>query len=418
MMKRFNTELFIARRLSHDPEAKKAVSRPITKISIIAVAISLVVMIVSVAIVTGFKNEITDKVLGFGGHIQIQNYDSNTSYETRPISTKLDFVPKLPSIPGIAHIQVYAYKPGIIKTKDNIQGIVLKGVSTDFDWNFFKKNMSEGETLTISDTGVSNQLMISKTIASLLQLKLNDKINIFFVQEPPLVRRFLITGIYDTKFDEFDKTFVFCDIKQIQKLNKWTPDQISGFELTTTNFDNVQGTTYDVEDVAGLTVLPDGSGIKVSNIKEKFTQIFDWLNLQDTNVAVILGLMLFVAAFNMISGLLIFILERTQMIGVLKALGASNFLIQKIFLYHSAYITAIGLFWGNVIGIGLCLIQKYFHLIKLDETNYYISSVPINLQIDHLLYINIGTFVTVFLMLLIPSLLISRITPEKTIRYE
>ncbi len=417
MTNRFNTELFIARRLSHDPESKKAVSRPITKISIIAVALSLVVMIVSVAIVTGFKNEITDKVLGFGGHIQVQNYDSNTSYETRPISTQLDFVSKLPSIPGIAHVQKYAYKPGIIKTKDNIQGIVLKGVATDFDWSFFKKNMHAGEVLSLSDTGTSNQMIISKSISLLLNLKLHDKIDIFFVQNPPLVRRFKIVGIYDTKFDEFDKTFVFCDIKQIQRLNKWTPDQISGFELTTTDFKKVEGTTYDVEDVAGLTVLPDGSGIKVSNIKQKFTQIFDWLNLQDINVAVILALMLFVAAFNMISGLLIFILERTHMIGVLKALGASNFLIQKIFLYHSAYVTIIGLFWGNVIGIGLCLLQKYFHLVKLDETNYYLSSVPINLQLDHVFLINIGTFLTVFVMLLIPSLLIARITPEKTIRY-
>ena len=417
-MKRFNTELFIARRLSHDPEAKKAVSRPITRISITAVALSLVVMILSVAIVTGFKNEITDKVLGFGGHIQIENYDSNTSYETRPISTNLDFVPKLASVPGVAHVQKYAYKPGIIKTKDNIQGIVLKGVSTDYSWEFFKKNLSEGEVLSLSDTGISNQIMISKSIALLLNLKLNDKVNVYFVENYPLVRAFKIVGIYDTKFDEFDKTFGFCDIKHIQKLNKWTPDQISGFEIITTDFKNVEGTTYDVEDVAGFTVLPDGSGIKVSNIKQKFTQIFDWLNLQDTNVVVILTLMLFVAAFNMISGLLIFILERTKMIGVLKALGASNFLIQKIFLYHSAYITVIGLFWGNVIGIGLCLIQKYFHLIKLDETNYYFSSVPINLQFDHLLYINLGTFITVFVMLLIPSLLIARITPEKTIRYE
>jgi len=420
MTNRFNTELFIARRLSRDAESKKAVSRPITKISIIAVAISLMVMIISVAIVTGFKNEITDKVLGFGGHIQIQNYDSNTSYETRSISTKLDFVPKLAAIPGVDHVQQYAYKPGIIKTQDNIQGIVLKGVSTDFDWDFFRKNMQSGEVLSLTDTVTSNQMMISKAIALLLKLKLHDKVDIFFVQNPPLpplVRRFKIAGIYDTKFDEFDKTFVFCDIKQIQKLNRWAPDQISGFEITTTDFNDLQNITYSVEDVAGLTILPDGSGIKVSNIKEKFTQIFDWLNLQDTNVAVIMALMLFVAAFNMISGLLIFILERTHMIGVLKALGASNFLIQKIFLYHSAYITAIGLFWGNIIGVGLCLLQKHFHLLKLDEANYYLSSVPINLQLDHLLYINLGTFLTVFLMLLIPSLLIARITPEKTIRY-
>jgi ABC-type transport system, involved in lipoprotein release, permease component len=415
--KHFNLELFIARRISHDQEAKKAVSRPITRISIVAVALSLAVMIVSVAIVTGFKNEITEKVLGFGGHIQIQNYDSNTSFETRPITDTLAFVPKLNSIPGISHVQIYAYKPGIIKTETDIQGVVLKGVSTDFDWRFFKKNIAEGTVLSLSDTATSNQILISKSIANLLKLSLGDKVDFYFVQEPPRVRRFKIVGIYDTKFDEFDKTFVFCDIKQIQALNGWTRNQISGIELTTSNFDHVDEITYRVEDMAGFTVLPDGSGIKVTNIKDKYSQIFDWLNLQDTNVAVILFLMLFVAGFNMISGLLIFILERTFMIGVLKALGAKNWMIQKIFLYHSAYVTGLGLFWGNVIGLGLCLIQQQFHLIKLDEANYYLSSVPINLQLSHILILNAGTFVAVFVMLLIPSLLISRITPEKTLRY-
>ncbi|HUW05153.1 MAG TPA: ABC transporter permease [Williamwhitmania sp.] len=417
MKKHFNLELFVARRISRDREAKKAVSRPITRISIVAVALSLAVMIVSVAIVTGFKNQITDKVLGFGGHIQIQNYDSNTSYETRPITDTLAFVPKLTSIPGIAHTQIYAYKPGIIKTKTDIQGVVLKGVSTDFDWSFFKKNLTEGTVLNLSDSTSSNQILISKSIANLLKLSLGDKVDFYFVQEPPRVRRFKIVGIYDTKFDEFDKTFVFCDIKQIQALNGWSRNQISGIELTTSDFNNVDEITNRVEDLAGFTVLPDGSGIKVTNIKEKYSQIFDWLNLQDTNVAVILFLMLFVAGFNMISGLLIFILERTFMIGVLKALGARNWMIQKIFLYHSAYVTGLGLFWGNVIGIGLCFLQQQFHIIKLDESSYYLSSVPINLQLSHILMLNAGTFAAVFVMLLIPSLLISRITPEKTLRY-
>lgn len=417
MKKRFNVELFIARRLSRDREARKAVSRPITRISIVAVALSLAVMIISVAIVTGFKNQITNKVLGFGGHIQIQNYDSNTSFETKPISDTLAFVPKLTSIPGVAHAQIYAFKPGIIKTKTDIQGVVLKGVSTDFDWHFFKKNLVAGNVLSLSDSATSNQILISKSIANLLKLSLGDKVDFYFVQEPPRVRRFKIAGIYDTKFDEFDKTFVLCDIKQIQALNGWSHNQISGIELTTTDFNRVDEITNNVEDVAGFTVLPDGSGIKVTNIKQKYSQIFDWLNLQDTNVAVILFLMLFVAGFNMISGLLIFILERTYMIGVLKALGAKNWLIQKIFLYHSAYVTGLGLFWGNVIGIGLCLIQQQFHVIKLDEANYYLSSVPINLQLNHLLLLNAGTFAAVFVMLLLPSLLIARITPEKTIRY-
>lgn len=411
-------EHFIAKRLSSPSEGKGSLSLPFVKIATVAVALSLAVMIISVAVVTGFKNEITEKTTGFGSHIQIVNYDRNISYETTPVSSNQEFLPEIQEIKGIRHIQKFAVKPGIIKTDTDIQGVVLKGVSNDFDWNFFQRTLTEGNLLSLNDSTTSNGAIISKTTSLLLKLKVGDKFDMFFVQEPPRVRRFNVEGIFDSQMAEFDRLFVVCDLRHIQRLNGWEDDQITGFEILLDNFRNIQDITLQVEDIVAFNFLSDGSRLRVVSIIEKYPQIFDWLGLQDLNVIILLVLMLAVAGINMISGLLIIILERTSMIGILKALGAENRLIQRIFIIQSGHIIVKGLFWGNLAGLTLALLQQHFGIIKLDEVNYYLSAVPINLEISHIILLNIGTFAVTLIMLLVPSLVISHISPDKTIKFE
>lgn len=375
-------------------------------------------MIIAVAIITGFKNEISEKTIGFGSHIQILNFDRNISFETTPINSNQEFIPELLSIDGIKHIQPFAVKPGIIKTDTDIQGVVLKGITKDFDWSFFQKNLKQGNILSLNDSTTSNNVVISKTLSLLLSLDIGDKFDMFFVQEPPRFRRFTVEGIYDSQMAEFDRLFLICDLKHIQQLNGWSSNQVTGLELVINDFKKIQDLTLRVEDIVAFQFLEDGSRLRVQSIIEKYPQIFDWLGIQDLNVIILLVLMVAVAGINMISGLLIIILERTHMIGILKALGAENRLIRNIFLIQSGHIIARGLLWGNIIGIGLCLLQHYSGIIKLDEANYYLSTVPINLNALHIVIINVGTFVVTIGMLLIPSMVISRISPDKTIKFE
>jgi len=412
-----NTEFFIARRLILDKETKKSISRSMLTISVIGVALSLTVMIIAVSVVTGFKYEITRKIVGFGSHIQILNFDSNESYETQPIDKNQEFLNQLRSEPYIANLQVFATKAGIIKTKTEIQGVVLKGIGSDFNWSFFNNYIIEGNTFTVRDSVRTDKVLISKYIANLLKLAVNDNFIMYFVQDPPRMRRFEVSGIYETSLEEFDRTFVLADISHIQRLNDWYANQISGFEITVNDFKNLEELTYKVMNIVGYGFEEDGSRLKVINIIEKYPQIFDWLNLQDMNVLIILILMLVVAGINMVSGLLILILDRTNMIGVLKALGTINLGIRRIFLYQAGYLIIKGLFWGNLIGISICMIQKHFEILKLDQTSYYLTSVPINLNIFHLLALNISTCCIILLIIIIPSLVISRISPAKAIRF-
>lgn len=412
-----NTELFIARRLVSDKENRKSISRSIVRIAVFGISLGLTVMIIAVSVVTGFKEEIRNKVIGFGAHIQIINFDSNLSFETNPVSEDQDFYPHLDTLEGIEHIQVYATKAGIIKTGDNIEGVVLKGVSTDFNWSFFNKNIMEGTTLSLTDTATSNDILISKYTARRLELKAGDDIAMYFVQDPPRMRRLTIKGIYETSLEEFDRTFAISDIRHIQKLNNWEDDMVSGFEVFISDFDELPQMTALVREKAGFLFTEDGDKLRVINILDKYPQIFDWLELQNINVVVILALMLLVAGFNMVSGLLILILERTNMIGILKALGSNNFSIRKIFLYQSSFLIMRGLFWGNLIGIGLAFLQDQFKFIKLDQASYYIAYAPINLSFTNLLLLNTGTLIITVLMLLIPSMMISRISPEKSIKF-
>lgn len=387
-------------------------------ITVTAIALSLAIMIIAVAVVTGFKKEISEKTIGFGSHIQILNYDSNLSYETRPISKNQECLPQIKAIKGIRHIQIYALKPGIIKTDEDIQGVVLKGVGSDFDWDFFRGNLVEGEVFEIPDSVSTNKTVISKTLSLLLRLKVGDKFDMYFVQDPPRVRRFTVAGIYDTKMAEFDKLFIIGDIRHIQKLNDWADDQITGFEILVDDYNKIEDLALQVDDVAGFVFFEDGSKLKVMSIFEKYPTIFDWLGLQDLNAVILIVIMLFVAGINMISGLLIIILERTNMIGMLKAMGAANPVIRRIFLYQSGFIVLRGLLFGNIIGLILCIIQKEFGIMKLDEASYYLATVPINLNLLHILLLNLGTFLVTLSMLIIPSMVVARISPDKTIKFD
>ena len=374
-------------------------------------------MIISVAIVVGFRHEIRKKIIGFGSHIQIVNYDLNTSFETSPISRNQHFYPSLDSIKGVKHIQVFATKPGIIKTKADIQGAIVKGVGSDFDWSFFNENLIDGNSFTVNDSVKTNEVLISKYLSLLLKLKVGDKFIMYFIDKKPRPRSFIVSGIYETSLEEFDRQFILADIGHVIKLNNWEDDEISGFEVLIDDYDNIDYMTFAVRNITGSTFDEDGQTLQVINIKQKYPQIFDWLNLVDKNVWIILGLMIIVAAFNMISGLLILILDRTNMIGILKAIGTRNKSIKNIFLYQSAFLMIKALFWGNIIGLGICWIQDYFKVLKLDQTSYFIDYAPINFNLFHIVILNVGTLVITMIILLLPSVIISNINPVKTIRF-
>ena len=412
-----NLELFIARRLVTGKESKGFVSRSIVMIAIFGISLGLAVMLISVAVVTGFKKEISDKVVGFGSHLQIEYYGSNESYASNPISSNQKFLPELKKMPGIRHVQSFGIKLGIIKASQEIEGVVLKGVGPDYDWSFFKKNLISGDIFQIQDSVKTNKILISKSIASVLKLKTGDNVAMYFIQDPPLMRKSTVAGIYETGLAEFDKTYIIGDIKHVQKLNGWDSHQITGFEIALDNFDHIDVVKSGVENLIGIDIQSDGSSLRTTSIKDKNPQLFDWLNLQNMNVWVILILMLLVAGFNMVSGLLILILERTNMIGLLTSLGAQQYSIRKIFLYQSGFLILKGLFWGNFIGLGICWLEYHFKFIKLDQASYFITSVPINFNVMYFLLLNVGTLVATMLMLVVPSFLISKISPEETLRY-
>jgi lipoprotein-releasing system permease protein len=412
-----NTELFIAKKIYKGEKERKSFSRPISSIVIVSIALSLAVMIISVFVVTGFKKQITKRIVGFGSHIQLVKFDSNNTFETQPIDKNQELYSVLKEDKNIKHIQVFATKPGIIKTDTQFEGVVLKGIGSDFDWSFFKQNLVEGEIFNVNDTVTTNKVIISKAISQLLKLKTGDSFIMYFAQNPPRARKFVISGIFETSLVEFDKTFVLADIGHIQKLNGWYNNQISGFEITLNNFEKINEVSENIIDLLGYDYSKPDKMLKVVPITEKYVNIFDWLNLQDLNVWVILILMTIVSAINMISGLLILILDRINMIGILKAIGASNKFISKIFIYQAGIIVSKGLLWGNIFGILICLLQYYFGIIKLNPESYFLDKMPVNFDLILLILINVGFFILIMAALLIPSNLSSRIEPAKTIKY-
>ncbi len=416
-----NTELFISNRLFFDKTNKQFLSKKIIRIALFGIALGLAVMIISVAVITGFKTEIRNKVIGFGSHIQIVNYESRNTYELPPISKNQSFLGKLDSTDYIKNIQVFATKPGMIKTDESIQGIVFKGVEPGYNWAFFQKNLVEGELPQLNDTSRVNEILLSENVSKLLKLKIGDSAVLYFVNENEVTPRMLqlkICGIYRTSLEEFDNLFIVGDIKQVQRLNDWQSDQISGFEILVSEFDKIDDIEREIQNLVIYYGQENDAILRTESITRQYPQIFDWLSILDMNVWVILSLMVLVAGFNMISALLVLILERSTMIGVLKALGSPNWSIRKVFLYLSVFLTSRGMLWGNAIGIALILLQKVFHIIKLNPATYYVDVVPVNFNIIHILLLNAGCLIVTTFMLIIPSYLVSKISPDKTIRFD
>ncbi|WP_340074708.1 ABC transporter permease [Leptobacterium sp. I13] len=410
-----NLAYFIAKRLITDKQYKNSISAPIIKMAIAAIALGLVMMLVAIATGTGLQQKIREKVAAFNGHIQIFNYDSNNSaVSLTPIKIQQDFYPEFNNIEGITHIQAVATKGGIIRTEDTFEGVIAKGVGTDYQWDTFKSYLIAGRIPDYSGK-LNNEVLISNYLAKRLHLNIEDTFFSFFLKDDggqiPNQRNFKIVGIYESGYEEFDATYIFTDIRHIQRMNKWKEDEIGNFEVFIDDFSKIK---EKGQEIYGKTL----STLDSQTITDKYNYIFEWINLFDFNIAIIIGIMILVGGFNMITALLVLILERTQMIGILKALGSTNANIRKIFLYNATYLILIGLFWGNVIGIGLLLIQKYFGFIKLDPATYYVTEAPVYLNVGNILALNAGTLILCLIMLLIPSYIVSKITPVKAIRFE
>ena len=412
---KLNLEYFIAKRLITAKDHKSSISAPIIKIAISAIAIGMIMMIVSVATGIGLQQKIREKISAFNGHIIISNYDNNQSEVTLvPISKKQDFYPNFDVVEGVSHIQAIASKAGIIRTESAFEGVIFKGVGGDYKWDNIKEYLTAGKLPDFSKD-INEDVLISQFLANRLKLKVGDAFNTFFMKEGqsklPNIRRFKIVGIFNSGFQEFDATYVLGDIRHMQRINKWKADQVGSFEVFVDDFDNIKTVGEEV-------YQHTGSMLDTKTIIEKYSYIFEWLQLFDFNIIVILIVMILVATINMVVALLVLILERTQMIGILKALGANNWSIRKIFLYNASYLIFRGLLWGNGIGIAILLLQKYLGIIKLNPENYYVDQAPVYLNWGYIALLNGLTISICFLVLLIPSYIITKISPVKAIRYD
>jgi lipoprotein-releasing system permease protein len=412
-----NYEFFIAKRIIGSKAYKSSVSAPIIKIGITAIAIGIIVMLIAIATGLGLQQKVRDKVVAFNGHVTISNYDSNVSNETLvPISTNQEFYPEFKSVEGVNHVQAVATKFGVIRTETAFEGIVLKGVGEDYDWKYIKEFLVEGYIADFTTQTISNDVLISKYIADRLQFKVGDSFQTVFGKEDidqlPNIRQFKIVGIFDSGFQELDKTFMIGDIRHVQRLNKWAADEVGSFEVFIDDFSKIQEKGVEI-----YQATP--SNLNAETIEQKYISTFEWIKIFDNNTYGIIGIMIIVAGINMITALLVLILERTQMIGILKALGSTNWSIRKLFLYNATYLICLGLFWGNLIGLGLLFAQKYFGFLTFpDPEQYYVSTIPVYIGMDYILLLNIGTFIACLLMLLIPSVIITKISPVKAIRFE
>jgi len=409
-----NFELFIATRLTKSKEYKNSISSPIIKIAISAIALGIVMMLVSIATGVGLQRKIREKVAGFNGHVVISNFDNNKSKTTQtPISTIQDFYPEFSSVSGITHIQKFATRPGIIRTASDFEGVVLKGVGIEYDWTFFREYLSTGRIPVLS-TKTSNEVLLSKLIADRMQLNVGDKFDTFVIKEKSnslLSRRvFTVVGIYDTGFEEIDKNLMIGDIKQVQKLNKWSSKQVGGFEVFIDDFNKIETISQEIYHEIDAS-------LDSRSLFEQYPQIFEWLKLFDGNIAIIILIMIIVAGINMVTALLVLILERTQLIGVLKTLGANSWSVRKIFLYNASYIIVRGLLIGNAMGLLLLFVQYQFELITLDPKNYYVHVAPVYITLSQVVLLNVGTLFLCFLMMLVPSIIITKINPAKSVKF-
>ena len=398
-----NLPLFIAHRIYRDNDSGKQVSRPAVLIAMIGIAIGLAVMIVTVSVIVGFKKEVRDKIAGFGSHIQITNLNAGSLYEPLPISMTTAELDSLRANTDIHHVQRYSLKAGMIKTDEAFQGMLLKGIGPEYDTEFFRRHLLEGEMPQFSDTASSNRVVISRSLADKLKLKLGDKIDTYFIQDNIRARRLTIAGIYQTNLTEFDNLYLVTDLYTVNRLNRWETDRFSGLELTVNDYSRLEDITWEL--ASGLEGKTDryGQEFCARNIEQLNPGIFAWLGILDV---------------NMISGLLIIIIERTSMIGVLKSLGADNRTIRHLFLWFSVFLIGKGMLWGNAIGLAFYVVQRFFGLFKLDPATYYMDTVPVSFSWWVFLLLNAGTLLASVLMLVGPSYFITRIRPADSMRYE
>lgn len=412
-----NVSFLLAKRLYAGGAMRGKVSTPAISIATLGVAIGLATMIISICVVLGFQKKIKEKVIGFGADIEVVNVKSISSTESAPVIADEFMEHNIKSVPGVKSIQRFAIASGILKTERDFKGIQLKGVGVDYDLSFLSQNVVEGKVPSFSELRNSNQIVLSYNVAKELGLKLNDQVYAYFFDKSIKTRRFRVCAIYRTNLEQFDNSIVYADLGTVQQLNGWRDDQCSGYEIKI--FENASS-SQAVFQMANFLKMPDKDGevCTALSIEELYPQIFDWLGLLDMNVWIILILMVCVGGFTMISGLLILILENTNTIGLLKALGATDLKIRRIFLYFSIFIIGRGLLWGNILGIGLCLIQNYFPFVKLDAETYYVENVPIYFNPILIVALNVVTLLVTVFSLIGPSFLVSHIQPAKSIRYE
>lgn len=414
-----NFALYTARKIYNDKGDRRKVSRPAIRIATAGVAIGLAVMIVSVSVVLGFKHTIRDKVIGFGSHITVTNFLALQDDRPYPISMNDSIMEAIKSIDGIKHVQRYAMKQGILKTENDFMGVMFKGVAEDYDTTFIHDNLVEGAVPKFSSETGSNKILISKTNADKLGLKSGDRVFAYFINGNDVrARRFNVAGIYQTNLTKFDNAICFCDLYTAVKLNNWEKDQASGAEITVDNYDRLATVEKTIVKRVNRTTDRHGETYSSATVEQLNPQIFTWLDLLDLNVWIILALMVCVAGITMISGLLIIILERTNMIGVMKALGARNRTIRHTFLWFAVFIIGKGMLWGNVIGIGLTALQYFTGIVSLDPTTYYVNTVPVEFDMPLIATINIATLIVCVAALIAPSHLVSFIHPAKSMRYE
>ncbi len=416
-----NLELFISKKISRSKE-NRSLSKVFIKIAVIATALSLIVMILSVSILDGFKSAIRAKLAGFGAHLIISKHDSNYSFETSPIDKSQETIKKIMAIKGVKNVQTFALKAGLIKTETETQGVVLKGVGKDFDWSFFDANMVRGKHfLPSTGSRTGKNVIISEELSKITKLDTGDYIHMYFIENQTRMRKYKIVGIFNTGLSEFDKMYILADIHDVEKLNNWNyrkKEQISGYEVLINNFKDLNQIYNQIVRKIGFQFDSKGQKLKVMTIKDLYPQIFDWLSLLDMNAIVLLIIMFTIASINMITALLIIILERTRMIGILKSLGQKNTSIRKIFIYNGIYILIKGLFWGNIIALSICFLQYFTHFLHLNPEIYYVNYVPLQINFLKILLINLGMIILTFLVLILPSMVVSKIQPVKAIKFD
>lgn len=411
--------LFLAKRIYGSEGDGHQVSRPAIRIATIGVAIGIAVMIITVSVILGFKHTIRDKIVGFGSHIQVTSYAAQQTAIPVPISLTKQEIQQLRQLPNVRHIERYVLTQGILKTDSDFLGVAFKGIDQHYDLTFLRQCMVEGDLPVFNDTKSSNKLVISCQIANTLHLKVGQKVFAYFIAYDDVrVRRFTICGIYQSNMKQFDDVLCITDLRTTLKLNEWADDQMSGIELQVRDFEHLDETSQQVTEIVKNQTDSYGETLTSQTIYEAYPQVFSWLSLLDINVWIILALMIAVAGFTMISGLLIIILERTQMIGLLKALGARNRTVRHTFLWFAVFIIGQGLLVGNIIGLGLVLLQQHYGIVKLDPTTYYVSTAPVEISIPLVVLLNVATLLLSVFVLLAPSHLVSRIHPAKAIRFE